>query len=219
MASASTILGDWASLDPERETLYAHTPALLLRWLNEAQLRFCNKSEILQGVWQPTVPDTGIVALPEDFLREYVDRIQWTTNQYLRKGDLPTLKLLNLSSTMYYAIYGENFYVMSPAAGSPTIHYIKKPVLITTGNATPVADPERSVRAGEVAVTTGDNLILFEVDGVYTPIIGTYVLWLELYDVNGDIIGVTPTPIKTANGFALNLAQDGTLKYTATPTT
>jgi hypothetical protein len=132
MATAATILGDWASLDPEKETLYAHTPSLMLRWLNEAQLRFCNKSEILQGVWQPTVPSTGVIALPTDFLREYIDKIQWTTNQYLRKGDYPTLKLLNLSSTMYYAIYDEDFYVLSAAAGSPTIFYIRKPLLLNT---------------------------------------------------------------------------------------
>jgi hypothetical protein len=137
MASAATILGDWASLDPEKETLYAHTPTLMLRWLNEAQLRFCNKSEILQGVWQPTVPGTGIIALPADFLREYPDKIQWTTNQYLAKSDYQTLQLLNLSATIYYAIYNGNFYVMSPAAGSPTIYYIRKPLLLnmTIGSA------------------------------------------------------------------------------------
>jgi hypothetical protein len=220
MASAATILADWASMDPEKEKLYATTPNLLVRWLNEAQLRFCDKSEILEETWNPTITSSGSIALPANFLREYIYDVWWTSDRPMRKG---LYSILSKSTVTYYnpmyAIYGNTFYVFPVSAGTPTIRYIKKPTLITFGNATPVADPVRSVRAGEEAVAVGDNIILFKIDDVQTPMIGTYVLWLEMYDSGGNIIDVTPTPIKTVDGFAIAVEQAGTVKYTATPTT
>jgi hypothetical protein len=133
MGSLLTVIEEWYTGDVERETVYKESPVLVLRWINEAQLRYCNHSEALQGTWSPTVPSNGIIALPADFLREYQNRVKWDESTMLR--NLPYEDALNISSfngVSFYSIYGGNFYVFEACAGSPTIPYIKKPAVVTT---------------------------------------------------------------------------------------
>jgi hypothetical protein len=219
MASAATVLGEWASLEPEKEALYAQTPSLLLRWLNEAQLRFCSKSEILQGVWSPSVGETGIIALPSDFLRELVGRVKASDNTNVPKGQYQDLQFANGLIPKTYCIWNNNLYLFPIGSGTLTVPYIKKPALITVGGVVEDAVPVHSIRSGTEVVTIGLNTIVFKIDNVPTPISGSYELWLEFYDSDGNIIDITPTPTKTSAGFSVTVEQNGTLKYGAIPST
>jgi hypothetical protein len=132
MGTIVNILEDWASSHPSKASVYASEPAVIVSWVNAAQLQFCDRSECLRGVWEPTITSTGNIALPSNFLREIKDRVKWDSNTYLRQIDYPTANLVDSwSSTTNYSIWGSTFYVWSPAAGSPVIPYIKKPTAIT----------------------------------------------------------------------------------------
>jgi hypothetical protein len=137
MGTLLTVIQEWYSDDDEKETLYKQMPELVLRWINEGQLRFCDKSEILQGLWEPTVSSTGVVARPTDFLREYQNRVKWTTNHSLvNMAYQDAIHLTNVSDQLYYSIFNGNFYVWAAAAGTPDIPYVKKPeVVVSTADA------------------------------------------------------------------------------------
>lgn len=132
MGTVATVIESWASSSPAKASVYASEPAVIVNWINEAQLLFCDKSECLRDVWSPTVTSTGTVALPSDFKREIKDRVKWDDNTYLRQIDYPTANLISSwGSTTNYSIWGGNFYVWGAAAGSPEIPYITKPTAIT----------------------------------------------------------------------------------------
>jgi len=132
MGTIANLLEDWASSDSDKASLYASEKGVILRWINEAQLRFTDRSECLRGVWEPTITSTGNVALPSDFKREIKDRVKWDTNRFLVQIDYPTANLQTTwSDTTHYSIWGSTFYVWGAAAGTPDIPYIKKPTAIT----------------------------------------------------------------------------------------
>jgi len=134
MAEAKDILYDWIGTDREKNTLMASSPELPIRWLNEANQRYCDLSESIQDIWQPIIDSTGIAPLPDDWLRDIKDRIQWTNNVYLTAIDYPTALSRRFTGTFYYSIWKGQFYVWSPAAGSPIVPYIRRPDQITVSN-------------------------------------------------------------------------------------
>ena len=137
MGTIANILEDWASSTPEKASIFASEKGMLVRWLNEAQLQFCDKSECLRDVWQPTITSTGNVALPSNFLREIKDRVKWDDNTYLTQVDYPTAALVDSwGDTTHYSIWGSTFYVWEAASGTPDIPYIKKPTAITVATST-----------------------------------------------------------------------------------
>lgn len=129
--TATRLIADWTTDQGPRHTLYGQVKGLVLRWLNEAQLRFVDKSEILEKVWEPTLSSDGYIQLPDDFLRDGV--VKWEADKFLRKGDYGLLNTVSLSATLYYAIYAGKLYVFKAAAGSPTITYLRKPDEIVAG--------------------------------------------------------------------------------------
>lgn len=132
MASVKDIISDWSTDEGERLVLADQVPGLVIRWLNQAQLRFSEISQVLTGVWEPTIDSTGEETLPDDWLREVPDRVLWQTSIGLTKGDYATLKIANLSNPQAYAIWQGKFYVFGPTAGTPTIPYYKKPSEVKT---------------------------------------------------------------------------------------
>lgn len=130
MASALNVIMDFLSISPEKQNFYRDNKELVLRWINEAQLRFVNKSEILCGVWNPTIDNTGSIDLPDNFLKAFKDRVML--------GDYP-LKELNYQDAIFqdytgveaYSVYNGHFYVWNAGSCSPTIPYLKKPTVIT----------------------------------------------------------------------------------------
>ena len=134
MGQVKDILVEWYSTDPQKEELYFRMPELPLRWVNEGQLRYADKSELLRGSWSATVT-SGTASLPSDFLREIPDRVKWDTTTHLYKIDYPTANLVeSWSDTSYYSIWGNTFYVWAAASGTPTVPYIKKPSVIAIAN-------------------------------------------------------------------------------------
>ena len=132
MGTVANILEDWSQSSPAKASIYASEQGVVVRWLNEAQLQFADRSECLRDVWEPTITSTGNIALPSDFLREIKDRVKWDSTRYLRQIDYPTANLVDSwSDTSHYSIWGGTFYVWGTAAGSPEIPYIKKPTAIT----------------------------------------------------------------------------------------
>lgn len=132
MASALDVVTEWATYGSEQADLFGNAPLLVYRWVNQGQLRFASKGEVLRSVWNPTLTSTGTIALPADFLREFRDKVQWSSTQFLVKIDYPLGKILNMSTVLNYSIWGGAFYVFAPTAGSPFIWYVKKPAVITT---------------------------------------------------------------------------------------
>lgn len=133
MASAKNILSFWQGT-PEKKSFYAVNEPTVLQWLNDAQLTFADKSECLQGLWQPTITSVGYIALPEDFLREYPNRVKSSTNSLgypLKKIPYQDAQILNLTGTALYSIYNGYFYVWAAGACTPNVPYIKKPAEIT----------------------------------------------------------------------------------------
>lgn len=135
MATVADILNEWAADSEEKQTLIKTRSGLCLRWINQAQLRFADKSEVLKGVWQPTITSSGNIALPSDFLREYPDLVTFevgeTTTPPLIKVDYPVALNLSFSSTTHYSIFNGTFYVWAAGALTPSIPYIKKPATLT----------------------------------------------------------------------------------------
>lgn len=128
MATAEQIISDWMTADEEKENFYSTHKGLVLRWLNEAQLRYADKSEMLRGIWTPTLTN-GSVALPSDFIREFEDRVKKSATEYvaLMKIDYQDGNLINWGSAeLCYSIYNGYLYCWG-GVGSPVIPYIKKP--------------------------------------------------------------------------------------------
>lgn len=131
MGTVATLYEDWCAGDNDRERVYVSEKGVAARWISQAQERFADKSECIRSVWSPTIPVGGSIALPSDFGREIKDRVKWDANTILRQIDYPDAINGLYSSTRYYSIWGNTFYVWSAAAGTPTIPYIKKPTAIT----------------------------------------------------------------------------------------
>lgn len=133
MGSVSTVIDDFID-SPDKEAFYAKSARLVLRWINEAQLRHSNKSEVLRGTWTPTITSSGNIALPSDFLREVVDRVQatsGTTGVPLYKINYSDAIHIPITGLLYYSIHNGYFYVWSAQACTPKIVYFKKPTVIT----------------------------------------------------------------------------------------
>jgi hypothetical protein len=136
MASVLNILGDWQSGNSDRERLFGMNEGLALRWLNEGQLRFADKSEVLRGVWSPTISSDGEATLPDDFLRLVRNRVQWDSNTLLSEIPHADAGVQSFSTTEFYSIWGGKLYIWAAAEGTPTIPYIKKPDEIAVGSIT-----------------------------------------------------------------------------------
>lgn len=135
MATLAQVLEDWAEGQPKKAELKVQYPAVVLRWINEAQLRYCDKSEVLTDVWVPS-SFSGSTALPTDFLREIKDRVKWSSTRFLSQIDHPTALIheSNFSGTQFYSIWEGTFYVWASASGDPEIPYIKKPATVAIAN-------------------------------------------------------------------------------------
>lgn len=135
MATSLDVINEWASDSEAKQTLVKTHSGLILRWLNQAQLRYADKSEMLKSRWTPTITSTGNIALPADFLREIPDRVQPNANATvfapLRKVDYPDAILVTWTGLIAYSVYGGNFYVWAPQACTPAITYNKKPAALT----------------------------------------------------------------------------------------
>lgn len=133
MGSVLNVISEWVEDDEQKELLYERVPSLVLRWINEAQLRHVDRSEVLREIWEPTITSTGNTTLPSDFLREIKDRVKWDTTTHLYQVDYPAAALVeSWSDTSFYSIWESSFYVWGAAAGTPSIPYIKKPAALTT---------------------------------------------------------------------------------------
>ena len=110
MAEAKDILFDWIGTDKEKNSLYSVSPELIVRWLNEANQRYCDLSECIRDIWQPILGADGVAELPDDWLREIKDRVQWTNNVSLTAIDYPTALGRRFTATYYYAIWQNRFY-------------------------------------------------------------------------------------------------------------
>lgn len=132
MSAVQSVLEDWVAGESDKYVIYPAKQDIALRWLNEGQLRFCDRSEMLRSVWSPTIDATGIISLPSDFLREIKDLVKWAPNWPLWEMDYPKASLLTFSSPRYYSIWGNKMYIWAPAAGSPTIPYMRKPRVLTS---------------------------------------------------------------------------------------
>ena len=132
MATVANVVEDWCSGDSDRTAILATELGVIVRWVNEAQLRFADKTETVRSIWQPSIPSNGQIALPTDFIREVKNLIMWTTNWRLLQIDYPLAQMLLFSAPQYYSIWNGTFYVWSPTAGTPNICYIQKPTAITT---------------------------------------------------------------------------------------
>lgn len=135
MATSLDVINEWASDSEAKQTLVKTHSGLILRWLNQAQLRYADKSEMLKSRWTPTITSTGNIALPSDFLREIPDRVQPNASASvfapLRKVDYPDAILVTWTGLIAYSIYGGSFYVWSAQACTPAITYNKKPTVLT----------------------------------------------------------------------------------------
>jgi len=137
MASASSLIDLWKDSD-EKDAFYAKRAKSVYLWVNEAQLRHVDKSEILRSIWKPTITSTGKIALPSDFLREFPDKILKTTgspsSNILIKVDYQDAILSEFSSVTHYSIYNGYLYVWAAGACTPEIPYVQKPTVIDTGD-------------------------------------------------------------------------------------
>jgi hypothetical protein len=137
MASASTVIDDFLD-SPDKEAFYANSAKLVIRWLNESQLRHVNKSEVLRDMWTPDITSSGNIILPGDFLRECPDLVQanvGTTGRLpLFKIDYSQAILYPFSGLTHYSIHNGYFYVWAAQACTPRIVYFKKPEVITAEN-------------------------------------------------------------------------------------
>lgn len=137
MATAADVTNEWAADSEAKQLLIKTRSGLVLRWLNQGQLRFADLSEMLKGEWQPTVTASGNIALPADFLREYPGRVKYDLNSTV---NAPLIKIdyqdaINLDftgDTTHYSIFNVKLYVWAAGALTPSIPYIKKPVALTT---------------------------------------------------------------------------------------
>lgn len=135
MGTTLDIINEWASDSEEKQVAVKTRSGLVLRWINQAQLRFAERSECLRGEWQPTITSTGNIALPSDFIREFPDLVKYnlsaTVNPPLVKIDYWQAVNVTFSSTTHYSIFNGSLYVWAAGALTPSIPYIKKPTVIT----------------------------------------------------------------------------------------
>lgn len=135
MGTFAQVIEDWAEGQPKKAELKVQYPGVVLRWLNEGQLRYCDRSEILNDVWVPT-SFTGSAALPSDFLREVKDRVKWSSTKFLFQVDHPTALIHeeDFSGTNFYSIWEGTFYVWAASSGDPEVPYYKKPSVVAIAN-------------------------------------------------------------------------------------
>lgn len=127
------IVTEWTYGNDTKQNLTQTSPDFILRWMNQAALRFCDKSEILRSVWTTTTASDGTATLPADFLREIPDRILISTTQPpLQKVAYEDAINIIWGSTVAYSIYNGKLQVWGNAAVSITVPYIQKPTTITT---------------------------------------------------------------------------------------
>lgn len=136
MATAQDVINEWAADAEQKQNLVKTRSGLLLRWLNQGQLRFANQSEILRAEWKPSVGSTGIITLPTDFLYEFPDRVKRettaTSDYYLRKVDFPIANARSWSGLTAYSIWNGSLYIWAPSSCNPNLPYVRKPTVLTT---------------------------------------------------------------------------------------
>lgn len=135
MATVQNVVNEWASDDEDKRLLVETHGGLILRWLNEGQLRYAEKSEILRSTWTPTITSSGNIALPADFIREFPDRVQavsGTTGTPLFKVEYPLAIQDTWNTLTAYSIYNNTFYIWAAGAATPAVYYVKKPTALTT---------------------------------------------------------------------------------------
>lgn len=132
MGSVADTIGMWLTSD-EKENFHSKRRNVLLKWVNEAQLQFAVSSELLRDVWSPSVPSTGYIALPSNFIREFEDRVKRSSSEqvFLGKMKYEDASILNITTLSLYSIFNGKLYVWGAQACSPIIPYIKKPTAIT----------------------------------------------------------------------------------------
>ena len=135
MASVQNVVNEWASDDEAKRLLVETHSGLILRWLNEGQLRYADKSEMLRSTWNPTITSTGSIALPADFLREFPDKVQATAGNTsdtpLQKVDYSLARQVSWDTLTAYSIYDGTFYIWAAGAATPSITYVSKPAAFT----------------------------------------------------------------------------------------
>lgn len=133
MATRQDIINEWIWDSTEKQERVKTHPDFILRWTNQGELRFADKSEILRSIWTPTTASDGSVALPSDFLREFPDRVKYQIDRApLEKLDYQEAILATFSTLVAYSIYNSTFYVFGPQAVTLTIPYVQKPTPITS---------------------------------------------------------------------------------------
>ena len=175
MGTLLNVIQEWYTDDNGKDGLYKQIPELVIRWINEGQLRYADKSEVLQGIWSPTITSTGSIALPTDFLREVQNRVKYDSNTVLR--NIPYADAINISAfggTYYYSIWDGTFYVWAAAACTPTIPYIVKPATLTSA----------TVATADLEMPTEDQtLLILYLDARYARKQGNTVQYMQLMDI------------------------------------
>ena len=145
MGTTLDVINEWASDSEEKQHKVKTHTGLVLRLLNQAQLRFADKSEILRGSWSPTITSTGNIDLPSDFIREFPDMIKKdsgsTLNYPLQRIDYWQAVNGTFYETAFYSIYNGKLYVWAAGALTPTVPYVKKPAIVTTLTSTDLEVP------------------------------------------------------------------------------
>lgn len=136
MATAQDIINEWASDSEEKQALVKTRSGLPLRWINQGQLRYVEKGQVLRDIWLPNITSTGNIALPTDFLYEFPDRVKRnasaTVDIFLKKLDLPVAQARYFSGLYYYSIWKGSFYVWSAQAATPSVPYVRKPTILSS---------------------------------------------------------------------------------------
>jgi hypothetical protein len=131
MATALSLISDWLDSEEKEAYFLTHRP-LALRWINEGQARYADKSEVLRTTWSPSITSSGVIALPSDFLREFPDRVKKSSTEATALLKLPyqDAQFSDFTGVCAYSIFGSNFYVWQTTSCSPIVPYIKTPALI-----------------------------------------------------------------------------------------
>jgi hypothetical protein len=136
MSTALNIINEWAVDSEEKQKTVKTRSGLVLRWLNQAQLRYVEKAQCLRSVWLPSVPSSGNIVLPADFLYEFPDRIKRNANNitdiFLVKMEYPVADARYHVGLYFYSIYNGTFYVWAKMAATPSVPYVRKPTVLTS---------------------------------------------------------------------------------------
>lgn len=136
MATALDVVNEWAADSEKKQDIVKTRSGLLLRWLNQGQLRYAEKAECLRSVWTPTITSSGNIALPTDFIYEFADRVKrdtsMVTDYFLKKIDFQIANARAWSGLTAYSIFNGTLYVWAPGAATPSIPYCRKPTVLTT---------------------------------------------------------------------------------------